>query len=77
VLSCYNESDKNIVNGGKMRIFEQVLNLLQRREVNPPAIRPGRNEECWCGSGLKYKKCHLAEDDNKAAQTCALNCGPK
>lgn len=20
---------------------------------------PGRNERCWCGSGLKYKKCHL------------------
>jgi uncharacterized protein YecA (UPF0149 family) len=20
---------------------------------------PGRNQECWCGSGLKYKKCCL------------------
>ena len=19
----------------------------------------GRNEPCWCGSGIKYKKCHL------------------
>jgi uncharacterized protein YecA (UPF0149 family) len=19
----------------------------------------GRNEPCWCGSGKKYKKCHL------------------
>lgn len=19
----------------------------------------GRNEPCWCGSGLKYKKCHM------------------
>jgi hypothetical protein len=25
--------------------------------------KPGRNEPCWCGSGKKYKKCHLAEDD--------------
>jgi hypothetical protein len=24
--------------------------------------RPGRNEPCWCGSGVKYKKCHLASD---------------
>lgn len=24
---------------------------------------PGRNEECWCGSGKKYKKCHLAADE--------------
>jgi hypothetical protein len=22
--------------------------------------RPGRNEPCWCGSGQKYKKCHLS-----------------
>jgi methionyl aminopeptidase len=24
--------------------------------------RPGRNEPCWCGSGQKYKKCHLDAD---------------
>ena len=23
----------------------------------------GRNDPCWCGSGLKYKKCHEAFDD--------------
>lgn len=23
----------------------------------------GRNETCPCGSGKKYKRCHLAEDD--------------
>jgi hypothetical protein len=22
----------------------------------------GRNEPCWCGSGVKYKRCHWAED---------------
>ena len=26
--------------------------------------RPGRNEPCWCGSARKYKKCHLAADEN-------------
>ena len=25
--------------------------------------RPGRNDECWCGSGKKYKKCHLDFDE--------------
>lgn len=25
--------------------------------------KPGRNEPCWCGSGVKYKKCHLAADE--------------
>jgi hypothetical protein len=23
----------------------------------------GRNDVCWCGSGKKYKRCHLREDD--------------
>lgn len=26
------------------------------------ADKPGRNEPCWCGSGLKYKKCHMSAD---------------
>ncbi len=26
--------------------------------------RPGRNDACWCGSGKKYKKCHLREDES-------------
>jgi hypothetical protein len=24
-----------------------------------PGPEPGRNERCWCGSGRKYKQCHL------------------
>jgi preprotein translocase subunit SecA len=24
--------------------------------------RPGRNDPCWCGSGKKYKHCHMRED---------------
>jgi methionyl aminopeptidase len=26
-------------------------------------VRPGRNDPCWCGSGNKYKKCHLPNDE--------------
>jgi preprotein translocase subunit SecA len=26
------------------------------------APRVGRNDPCWCGSGKKYKKCHMATD---------------
>ncbi|MFP4598560.1 MAG: SEC-C metal-binding domain-containing protein [Persicimonas sp.] len=22
----------------------------------------GRNDACWCGSGRKYKRCHMRED---------------
>lgn len=25
----------------------------------------GRNDRCWCGSGKKYKMCHLASDDRR------------
>jgi hypothetical protein len=39
-------------------------------EDPPPAQRPmapprrsGRNEPCWCGSGRKYKHCHLHTDE--------------
>ena len=23
----------------------------------------GRNDPCWCGSGKKYKTCHMAMDE--------------
>lgn len=31
----------------------------------------GRNEPCHCGSGKKYKKCHLAEDVSAASAKLA------
>lgn len=32
-----------------------------------------RNSKCWCGSGLKYKRCHL-EFDERLAQLKSQNC---
>ena len=29
--------------------------------------RPGRNQPCYCGSGKKYKKCHLPQDEQFSA----------
>ena len=29
-------------------------------EVNMDKLN--RNDSCWCGSGLKYKKCHMEQD---------------
>lgn len=26
-------------------------------------MKPGRNVPCWCGSGKKYKKCHLGREN--------------
>ncbi|MBI3925367.1 MAG: SEC-C domain-containing protein [Armatimonadetes bacterium] len=48
--------------GRELRVFWPVdptqLAAAARR------IRPklGRNEPCWCGSGKKYKNCHLGKD---------------
>ena len=33
----------------------------------PPATPPGPNEHCWCGSGKKYKRCHMAADRGEAS----------
>lgn len=30
--------------------------------LSPPGRKPGRNDSCWCGSGKKYKRCHLGAD---------------
>ena len=31
-------------------------------ELEVARARPGRNDPCWCGSGHKYKRCHLDSD---------------
>lgn len=39
-------------------------------------ITLGRNDDCHCGSGKKYKKCHLEKDetaDRKDREKAALN----
>lgn len=38
-----------------------------------PAPRPGlgRNERCWCGSGRKYKVCHLNREELPLAERAA------
>jgi methionyl aminopeptidase len=37
--------------------------------------RPGRNDPCWCGSGQKYKKCHLDSDEAGAPGRGAVRPG--
>jgi hypothetical protein len=43
-------------------------NLFSRAE-RPQAVALGRNDACWCGSGKKYKKCHLDSDAEKQRET--------
>lgn len=34
--------------------------------------KPGRNDPCYCGSGLKYKKCHMQADQEIAREQRAF-----
>jgi len=38
-----------------------------------PEHKPGRNDPCWCGSGKKYKNCHMREDDAAASRVLMHN----
>jgi hypothetical protein len=45
--------------------LDDALGLERVGDPAPPLERregPGRNDPCWCGSGKKYKKCHLDAD---------------
>lgn len=38
-----------------------------------PIYQLSRNDECWCGSGKKYKRCHIDKDrtqDRVKADAC-------
>jgi uncharacterized protein len=42
------------------RLAEEVMKVMGAEEKGSEnaAQKPGRNEPCFCGSGLKFKKCH-------------------
>jgi hypothetical protein len=42
-------------------------NLVSPRPREPQA-EVGRNDLCWCGSGKKYKRCHLKSDEHKRVE---------
>lgn len=46
---------------------DPMVALLERHRATP---RPdlGRNDVCWCGSGRKYKKCHLGREQLPLAE---------
>ncbi len=48
-----------------MGLLKSVADFFGSGENTTPGVKPGRNELCWCGSGKKYKKCHLPEDEKK------------
>lgn len=41
-----------------MRLQRETANIAGQRKAPVAALRLGRNEQCWCGSSVKFKKCH-------------------
>lgn len=54
----------------QMQMMRPTTNA--RAAETPQTVRKtnklGRNDPCWCGSGKKYKHCHLREDEAKEKQ---------
>ena len=42
------------------------------REPAKPDRALGRNDPCWCGSGKKYKQCHMREDAESQRNPSAM-----
>jgi hypothetical protein len=60
-----------------MGFLGRVISSVKKKEEIVPEVTPGRNDPCWCGSGKKYTKCHLHEEEKKEMEkACSLNCGP-
>ena len=70
-----------------MALMQWLKNLFSSRPSSGGARGdklPSRNEPCWCGSGKKYKQCHLRKDTEdrieagyaaRAAAMAARNAG--
>ncbi|MGV9798745.1 SEC-C metal-binding domain-containing protein [Mycobacterium sp. NPDC003449] len=46
---------------------DPMVGLLERYQTQPRTDL-GRNDACWCGSGRKYKKCHLGRQQLPLAE---------
>lgn len=50
-------------------VMMQRLGMSADERSGPPSnLDLGRNDPCWCGSGKKYKRCHLRSDQAKSRQ---------
>lgn len=57
----------------KLKIVEKIIRLFVKQENASKTIVPiQRNEICFCGSGLKYKKCHALKLEPKNKIACKL-----
>ena len=59
-----------------MGLLKRIGNFFKPGTDKPAYTELGRNDPCWCGSGKKYKKCHIQEDEKNQSKYYAVNCGP-
>jgi hypothetical protein len=53
-----------------MEWLRKFLGIDQTRQ--PEDKKMERNDACWCGSGKKYKVCHIEADQREdAAKACS------
>jgi uncharacterized protein YchJ len=64
------------VHGSRFTQEVHVFSVIRKifgNGVQRPSQQLSRNDECWCGSGKKYKRCHLDKDmarDRLKADAC-------
>jgi len=58
----------------EMKILERLFN---NQKPAGKKEELGRNDVCWCGSGKKYKRCHLDSDAHKRRMRNGLGGKPK
>ncbi len=57
-----------------MGVLSKLQSFIQPKNEDNCISELGRNELCWCGSGIKYKKCHLREDEKKLSKQYSTKC---
>ena len=62
------EARKDIQEAEEPSIYEVCVDgfdVVDEGPIEHQHPKLGRNEPCWCGSGKKYKKCHLEADEGR------------
>ncbi|MBN1550273.1 SEC-C domain-containing protein [bacterium] len=55
-----------------LKLLKKLVTPTSKKDQN---IWLNRNDPCWCGSGVKYKKCHMQADEplrQKHRPACSL-----
>lgn len=53
----------NLIKSNKFQVSDQLnVRFSKRKLPNPEYKKLGRNEQCFCNSGRKFKKCCMAKD---------------